>query len=408
MKINFIVQGYYPYFGGSELLIKNAAEGLTKNFHHTCEVFTTNVFSCDAFNNPFLPRMNEGAEIINGIKVRRYAISGKYQNFFEKSAEFFNKTAASKLSETAAFIKEGPRSFNLYFSLLQNECDLIYASSFPFLQILCSMIISKLKKKKYVIHGNFHIDNKLFNNDLNRSIVKNCSGYICNTQTEYDYFIKHGVSAKKLAVIPPPVVAIKTNLKEKKFCRNELGLPDKTVILYFGQLLKNKNIEILIDSFEDIAANNKNICLVIAGSGYSNYYLELQKKIACLTQDISERIFFFINAGEETKDLIFQSADIFVFPSLYESFGIVIAEAWSYKLPVITSDLEQIKSTVKDNYSGLIFQKLNKTDLSNKIKLLLENGVLRNKISESGYNEFIEKFNKEKLIEEIDYFLKMI
>ncbi|HPN31014.1 MAG TPA: glycosyltransferase family 4 protein [bacterium] len=408
MKINFIVQGYYPAFGGSELLIKNLAEGLKKNFRHTCEVFTTNVFSCDAFNNTLLPRMKEGEEIINGIKVRRYDITGKYPVFFERLSEFCNEAAAGGLAEIAGMLKFGPRSLNMYFSLFQKKCDLIYASSFPFLHILCSLLISKLKKTKYVIHGNFHIDDKLFDNETNKYIVKNCSGYICNTKIEYDYFIKNGVSPKKLAVIPPPVVEIKTNLLEKKVCRNKLGLPDKTVILYFGQLLKNKNIEILINSFADVAGNNKNICLVIAGSGYANYYPRLQKISAALTEEISNRIFFFINADEETKNLIFQAADIFVFPSLYESFGIVIPEAWSYKLPVIASDIEQIKTTVKNNKSGLIFQRRDKKDLSDKIKLLIDNADLRNQLSESGYNEFIEKFNKDYLIEKNDCFLKSL
>ncbi|MBP7653150.1 glycosyltransferase family 4 protein [Candidatus Dependentiae bacterium] len=407
MKINFIVQGYYPAIGGSEFLLQNLAETLSCKYDHICKVFTTNTYSCDAFNDPELPRMNIGKKNINGVEIYRYNISGKYGTIFKKFEEMCSNNNL-RVTDFVRMLHSGPRSFDLYWSLLNEKCDLIFASSFPLMHILVSYWITKFCGRKIIIQGNFHIDDCFFDNELNRKIVKNCDGYICNTKVEYDYFIKNGVSSEKLEIIPPAIVSIKNNLDLKIKPRELLKLPDKTIILYFGQLLKNKNIDMLLDGFCEIAEKNKDICIVFGGSGYSKYYIELKKKVMEFNSDISERIYFFLNVDEITKDLIYRCADIFVFPSLFESFGISLIEAWSYKLPVIASDLEQIKDTVKDKFTGLIFNRYNKNDLIDKMQILIMNSDIRETLRENGYNEFLKKFEKEKLGEKTEKFLNKI
>lgn len=123
--------------------------------------------------------------------------------------------------------------------------------------------------------------------------------------------------------------------------RKKYNLPEK-FILYIGTMQPRKNVAFLIEGFAKIRDRLSNTKLVVAGKkGAHNYDNAIDKAIG--ENNLESEIIFpgFIEEGE--KPAVFKLARTFVFPSLYEGFGIPVLEAMSQKIPVVTSNIPSLK-----------------------------------------------------------------
>lgn len=98
----------------------------------------------------------------------------------------------------------------------------------------------------------------------------------------------------------------------------------------------------------------------------------------------------------EEKEAFFRQADIFVFPTYYETFGLVNLEAMEYKLPVISTNEGGIPDIVKDGENGLICEKQNPVSLADCIAKLLDDEELRVKMGSAGHEKFCREFTLDK------------
>lgn len=146
-------------------------------------------------------------------------------------------------------------------------------------------------------------------------------------------------------------------------------------------LTKNKNQEMLIYSFYDAFKNKKNVKLVIVGHGSQfETLLKLIKKL-----DIENQVTLFGTATrKEVKELLHQS-DAFVLSSKYETFGVVLIEALSCGLPVVSTKCGGPESIIKDEKLGLLCN------------------VDRNSLSKG-----LEKIHNQKSVYEKEYIRKVV
>ncbi len=115
--------------------------------------------------------------------------------------------------------------------------------------------------------------------------------------------------------------------------RNRSGTKKK--ILFLSRLIKNKGIEELLNVWSSINFEiKKDWNLIIVGDGDIEYV----KKLKRIKNDLEMQDVFFEGAAYgHAKDNYFLEANLFVLPSYTENFGIAIAEALSFKIPVITT-----------------------------------------------------------------------
>ena len=147
-------------------------------------------------------------------------------------------------------------------------------------------------------------------------------------------------------------ISIKPN-----FCfKSTNGSSHGDYFLYVGRLSEEKGVNILLEAF----AENK-LPLKIAGTGV-------------MEQDVKAYAEKFPNIGylgavdKDAVSKLLESAAALIFPSQwYETFGMVIIEAFSAGVPVIASNLGQLKFTIKPGHNGLLFEPGSKDDLNNKI-----------------------------------------
>jgi glycosyltransferase involved in cell wall biosynthesis len=146
---------------------------------------------------------------------------------------------------------------------------------------------------------------------------------------------KEGVLSKKLSVIYQGYEGA-SNTSIEKLDRSATGLKDKLLpfILFIGTIQPRKNIPNLIESFAQ-AAKKISHNLVIAGAPGDDS--ELVDKLI-LHHGLEGRVIMLGYISDKQRSALYQHADLFVYPSKYEGFGLVILEAMSYGVPVITSN----------------------------------------------------------------------
>lgn len=101
----------------------------------------------------------------------------------------------------------------------------------------------------------------------------------------------------------------------------------------------------------------------------------------------------------EEKEVFFENADIFIFPTLNEAFGLVLLEAMKHALPCIATDEGGISDIVDDGKTGFIVSKRNANILADKIEYLLIHPEERMRMGKLGYKKFNDKFTVRKFEE---------
>lgn len=216
------------------------------------------------------------------------------------------------------------------------------------------------------------------------NIIENADGII--TVSEYskkDILRFFPIDEKKIFVTPLAAdKKYKPLDKEKsKLILKEKYNINKPFILYLGGFSERKNVHGLIKAFAKIYDKlDKEYDLVIVGS-YKDQSQTLIKLRDSLNME--NKIIFTGYAKDEDLPIYYNGCEIFVYPSLYEGFGLPPLEAMNCKTPVITSNRTSIPEVVQDG--GVLIDPNNIEQLSDSIGNLLSNESLRLYYGEQGY-----------------------
>ena len=167
----------------------------------------------------------------------------------------------------------------------------------------------------------------------------------------------------------------------KSILKNKYNI-DNPFVLYIGGFSSRKNVKELITSFKKIntSLNNSDYRLVLCGSvkDEGNKLINYCKEIG-----IYENIIFTGFVPDEDLPLFYNASDTFVYPSLYEGFGLPPLEAMSCGTPVITSNLTSIPEVCND--SAILINPFNKDELADSLLKLLNSNSLRDEFSIKGF-----------------------
>ncbi|MFA6307685.1 MAG: glycosyltransferase family 1 protein [Patescibacteria group bacterium] len=191
-----------------------------------------------------------------------------------------------------------------------------------------------------------------------------------------EYFELTDDEAKKINVIYEGVS--KYNSSQK----TPFQLP-QNYFLYVGNAYPHKNLEFLMHTFNEFWQKHPEYYLILVGQ--KNYfYQRLAKNIK-----YSNVIFAGYIADDKLPNY-YKNAKAYIFPSLYEGFGLPPLEAMSYGLPVLSSNTTSLPEIL--GHSVLYFDPQDKDDLKNKMFEIVNNTDLRNTLIRAGYKQ-IEKYS---------------
>lgn len=164
-----------------------------------------------------------------------------------------------------------------------------------------------------------------------------------------------------------------------KTVKNKYGISG-SYILYLGTLEPRKNIGILIKAYNQLKQTEANLPkLVIAGKkGWM--YDELFEMVSFY--DLNKDVIFTGYVDEDDNPVLMSGAEVFVFPSLYEGFGMPPLEAMACGTPVIVSDAASLPEVVGD--AAVQFSSDDDIDLSKKLGRMLSSDEEKNHFSMLG------------------------
>lgn len=163
---------------------------------------------------------------------------------------------------------------------------------------------------------------------------------------------------------------------EKKALQKKYGLKEK-VILHFGRLSDEKNVQAVIKSFSIVAKNNPDVSLLIVGDGPA------KKKLTFLTKKLGleKRIIFtgFIEHQELMSSGLLSLADLFITASPMENNPMAVLEAQAHGLPIIAVKQAGLIELISTN--GFLIKEGNLKDMARKTEEILYKNDLQKKMS---------------------------
>lgn len=194
------------------------------------------------------------------------------------------------------------------------------------------------------------------------------------------------VSLSKLSLIPCGVKIENRNKHLKKL----ISKPHKKFIIgNVSRLTREKGQDVLIKALIEIKSRFRDVECMIIGKGPDKQYYE--KLISENNLEDTVKLTGFVKNIKNYYKLM----DIFIFPTVWEleGFGLVIAEAMSYGVPVIASNTGPVPEIIDDNKTGLLFTPGDEKDLARKIIYLLNNKQKRTDFAAASYQKVKEKYD---------------
>tara|TARA_R110000868_G_scaffold5395_1_gene32777 strand:+ start:3455 stop:4576 length:1122 start_codon:yes stop_codon:yes gene_type:complete len=209
-------------------------------------------------------------------------------------------------------------------------------------------------------------------------------------QTKLDIINFLKVDERKVRVIYQSChQAFKTEYtaKDKETVRLKHNLPE-TFLLNVGTLEERKNAFSIVKAIKDL---DTKLVLIGRETEYSNIIKKYIKE-----HNLSDKVLFLKNITIDELAIIYQLASLFIYPSIFEGFGIPIIEAMYSKTPVITTNSGVFPEA--GGADSIYINPTNVDELQEKISLLISDKKLRNEISEKGY-AFVQKFSEKQQAE---------
>lgn len=171
---------------------------------------------------------------------------------------------------------------------------------------------------------------------------------------------------------------------------------EKPYLLYVGRLDKKKNIPSLIEAFAIMRDKNKSIKhkLVLVGDanfGYDNIKYMIEEYL------LEDEVIMPGWIKEEDMPFVYRGSDGFVFPSLYEGFGIPLLQAMSCGSPITASRISSIPEVVGG--AALLFDPRNVEEIADSMEKIISDKPLRDNLSEQGIRR-VKNFSWEKCARE--------
>jgi phosphatidyl-myo-inositol dimannoside synthase len=380
MKILFVIQHYYPFIGGSETQARLIAHELAKK--HEIHVAAVNFDQKDNLTCDFPSWL-----------THRFQFAGLYGNLL--APDYFShldgKVVVHSLTPTLAErLRMLPIVIRSLPLLQRYTYHLLNSFGYQFFKPVFLPKLIKLMQDVNVVHA-IGASNYLlwaaqtaaqksgipcictpcihpgqYGDDKSSiEFYKQCQGVIALSEYERQQQISFGVPAEKLHVIgiapDLPHVAYANNF------RKTYGLVDNPIILFIGRMEAYKGVKAILKATHQVWQSIPEANFIFIGPGSEESQEWFDKA--------DNRIHYFGKVDHQEKADALAASDIFCMPSLFESFGGVYVEAWSYGKPVIGGIAPAIRELIEGNDVGLCVDH-EPSSISEAIITLLQNPEL--------------------------------
>ncbi|MBN1916074.1 glycosyltransferase family 4 protein [Candidatus Dojkabacteria bacterium] len=355
MKVIQVTTFFHPVVGGVETQVLSLSEKL-KEAGYDVEVITS--------DSTKKGRIKEKISEVGGIQVTRCFTWFGFSHFHK----FYP---------------------SLFFKLLRRDFDIVHVHGFRKFEVYAALLAAKLKGKKIVVstHNPFVVEKgsrmsllnfliKIHDLTAGKILSRFIDHVIILSKEEYPVLEKFKIKKEKITLVP-------NGINERFFEKgdSEKIIKDynidtrrwKNFVVSAGRIHKVKGYQNLKHAVHKL----KNVLFIISGAD-DGYLVELKK----LYEDNENVLFLERNLSQEQVNNLFALADLFVFPSLHEAFGITLVEAMASGLPVLSTNVGGPGDIVKEEF-GVLVDPVDLGIWASKIQWLLADPRLRDKMGDS-------------------------
>ena len=234
------------------------------------------------------------------------------------------------------------------------------------------------------------IDRKIYYKKFKSSCQRANLIIAVSKQTKKDIISFFNIESDKIKVIYQGCNNIFYKEIEKEKVREKYKLPKK-FLLSVGNIEERKNLLTILKTLREI--ENQELVIVGNGKKYKNRCIEFIKK-----HNLNNRVYFLSNLNLKEIAAIYQLAEIMIYPSIFEGFGIPILEALTSKTPVITSKDGCFSEAGGPN--SIYINPLSVAEMKKAILLIKNNKEVASKMIKKGFL-YSQKFTDEKVANEL-------
>ena len=209
-----------------------------------------------------------------------------------------------------------------------------------------------------------------------------------------------GLPYEKINVVPNGVNLTTFNNVERDYdFRRKYALDNEKIILFMGRLVYEKGIQHLIAAMPKILSRYHDSKLIVAGKG--GMLDELKAQVRNL--NIENKVYFtgYLDSKQVCK--MYKAADVSVFPSTYEPFGIVALEAMLAGVPTVVSDVGGLNEIVEHRVNGMKSYAGNPNSIADSILELLFNPQLCNNVVKQAKLKVKNEYNWTKIAQDTHF-----
>ena len=398
--MNIVLVGplYLPAIGGAEWHLKEIAEGLARRGHEVT-VVTANARSARDVAEGIDGGLAE-FEVINGVKVLRFRPDGgRWGSLWWRIPGATRCLSLVLGKERTQLLAGRPLLVELIPYLARTRADIVASMSWYWPPAYHTHLARKLHRFTLVGIPIFHTAETWSYRGIYKTMLASCDAVITNTTYEANFVRER--AATRVEVAGVGIDPRSFDCRNGSELRTRYGLGTFPVVGFVGRQHTSKGLITLLQAMKTVWKWNSDVRLVLAGP-LSNRAKEVATAIEGLPNFEKERLVDIGTFSERDKASIYDSFDVFVLPSMAESFGIAYLEAWACGKPVIGARIGPTQCVIDEGIDGLLVDSNDPQDIARAIIALLSDREMRERMGRSGHAKTIAQYTWDKVTDKVE------
>ncbi|HKU51786.1 MAG TPA: glycosyltransferase family 4 protein, partial [Nitrospira sp.] len=300
---------------------------------------------------------------------------------------------------------QGPRTFGVIPYLLRSNADVVGAMNWYWPLAHYSYLARRLKPYRLVGIPLFHTAEDWCEHDIYRRMLRSCDAVVTNTEYEAHFCRRH--NARNVHAVGVGIHPEDFEKRDGHAVREACHIGTHPVVGFVGRPMANKGITTVIEGMKQVWKTNSEVRLLIAGPKPPSWSPEERQLQEFLTLEKS-RVIRICDFTDSDKASIFDALDVFVLPSVGESFGISYLEAWMCGKPVIGADIGPTRDVIHDGVDGVLVKPNDPTALAKNIIALLADPLRREQMGQSGHKKTLARFTWDRIIDKMEHIYREV
>lgn len=398
MQVLHVIQGYYPWIGGSQRFFQELSERLAGDGHRVT-VATSDAGDLEHFWAPGRRTVGPAREVVNGVEVLRFPVWRRlnrpllFSIYRRLMAELSDLPLdlTPLLRRLARFTPRLP-AFESYLDGTERSFDLVHAGNIT-LDFMLAPALSFARRRglPFLLTPFTHLGSpgqrrvqRYYTMRHQREILGQADAVLTQTCLESDLLASLGVDRERLLCCGSGINPEQVSGGDGERFRREHEL-EGPVVFYVGTQAYDKGTVHTLEAMRRLWAAGRPVHLVLAGQVLSPVRAYLERLSG---QPMPYLHVLGLISEQEKRDLL-AAGDLLCMPSCTDSFGIVYLEAWANHVPVIGARAGGVPAVIEDGEDGLLVEFGNVRGLAEAMARLLDDPSLRRAMGERGRDKVL-------------------